>query len=111
MNVTLVARGSSHTERLVTDRVINATGPEADYRRLSDPLPRRLFSKAFARPGSLGMGFDATDEGTSSTQRVGDRRSSHTRADATGVLWETTAVPEIRVQARALAARLLTDRS
>src|SRR6185503_11983365 len=54
--VTLVPRGNGGVERLAVDRVVNATGPEADYRRVEDPLLSQLFRAGMIRPGPLGMG-------------------------------------------------------
>ncbi|WP_019069884.1 FAD/NAD(P)-binding protein [Streptomyces hokutonensis] len=84
--------------------VIDCTGPG---QRLEDPLWRSLFATGMAVPGPLGMGV-ATRDG-----RLLDAQGRCTRplftlgAPRRGELWETTAIPEIRVQAAALARQLL----
>lgn len=84
--------------------VIDCTGPGE---RLEDPLWRSLFASGAAVPGPLGMGV-ATRDG-----RLLDARGRAVRplftlgAPRRGELWETTAIPEIRVQAAVLAQELL----
>jgi len=91
--------------------VLNCTGAGTDPRRCSDPLPGSLLAQGLARPGRFGLGF-ATDP-------AGRLRSATSPAeDATpavwvigplrrGELWESTAIPEIRTQAAALARDVL----
>jgi uncharacterized NAD(P)/FAD-binding protein YdhS len=96
--------------RRMVERVINATGPSADYRTWDDRLVRALLDRGWIRPGPLGFGLDATTEGAILDQ---EGRVSTTLATLgptlRGSLWETTAVPEIRAQAARLATRILTD--
>lgn len=87
--------------------IVNCTGPEADVRRLQDPLTRSLMSQGLARPNALSLGLDVTEDGallddagipSETLFAVGPLRK--------GCLWETTAVPEIRVQTETLAGRV-----
>lgn len=91
--------------------VVNCTGPGHDIRRLSNPLLDDLLRD---RPGgalgevtTAGMGFRTTDGRLAGR----DRRSAAPvwvlGALRRGELWETTAVPEIRIQARAVATSVL----
>ncbi len=101
-------RGEERLRELRVDRVLNATGPEGDYRAAGIPVVERLFQDGMARPGPLGLGLDATREGA--LLGAGGRPSSFLSTlgpPLRGVLWETTAVPEIREQARRLAERIL----
>lgn len=88
--------------------VINCTGPECDYRRMRHPLIASLLGQGLIRPDDLGLGLDTDSDGalldaegraSSVLYTLGPLRK--------GTLWETTAVPEIRVQAEALASTLL----
>jgi len=56
------------------------------------------------RPGPHGIGLDVTPDGRvhRAMWTIGPMRR--------GALWETTAAPEIRAQARALARRLMISR-
>jgi len=89
------------------DRVINCTGPETDYRRIDDPLIKNLLAQGLARPDPLLLGLDVDSKGalidfggnpSPSMYAIGPARK--------GLLWETIAVPEIRVQASELAEHL-----
>jgi uncharacterized NAD(P)/FAD-binding protein YdhS len=90
-------------ESLRVTAVVNCTGPTADVNRTSHLLVRRLLDRRVARPGPLDLGLDTDARGclpnTDETLwLVGPlRRGRH---------WETTAIPEIRKQAAALAASL-----
>jgi uncharacterized NAD(P)/FAD-binding protein YdhS len=102
------SRKSGELAKLCVDRVINCTGPETDCRRVRSPLLSDLFDKRLARPDELSLGLDLTGDGavldavgaaSPSLYALGPLR----RAD----LWETIAVPEIRVQVAQLAELLL----
>jgi uncharacterized NAD(P)/FAD-binding protein YdhS len=93
--------------RLEIDRAINCTGIQQDYKRSPRRLIRNLIERGLAAPGDLGTGF-RTDE-------FGALMDAHGRPSSAlftlgpprrGELFETTAIPEIRVQAAALAHRL-----
>jgi uncharacterized NAD(P)/FAD-binding protein YdhS len=107
IEVRVARRGSEPPETLTAARVVNCTGPGMDYRASRDDLVRDLLARGLARPGPLGLGFDADSDGA----LIG----SGGRPSATlftlgpplkGRDWETTAVPEVREQALALAKRL-----
>src|SRR5258705_5940103 len=77
------------------------------YRLSRDPLVRDLLARGLARPGPLGLGFDAGERGA----LIGaDGRPSTVLftlgPPLKGLFWETTAAPEIREAAASLAARL-----
>jgi uncharacterized NAD(P)/FAD-binding protein YdhS len=84
--------------------VVNCTGPGSLVR--TDPLVRSLVADGLAQAGPHGLGIDADEHGTA--RRPGDRTSHIFVLGSVrkGVLWETTAAPEIRQQARALARHL-----
>ncbi|MGW0119014.1 FAD/NAD(P)-binding protein [Streptomyces sp. NPDC003327] len=110
-----VARATAHDDGTLTvgladgrdlrvTWVVDCTGPG---RRPDDPLWRSLFDAGAATPGPLGMGVATRDGRLLDTEgRTG--LPVHTLgAPRRGELWETTAIPEIRVQAAALAEDLL----
>ncbi len=79
--------------------VVNCTGPGTDVRRSNHPLVKRLLARRVVRPGPLGLGLD--------TDSAGCLRSTDGVLWLVGPLrrgqqWETTAIPDIRVQAAAL---------
>jgi tetratricopeptide (TPR) repeat protein len=92
--------------------VVNCTGPQSDVRRLANPLLDELLSPAgepvpLATASTGGMGV-RTENG-----RLVDAEGSSAAplwtlgALRRGELWESTAVPEIRTQALALANAVL----
>ncbi|QEH38220.1 FAD dependent oxidoreductase [Aquisphaera giovannonii] len=104
-------RGRADSEVLAFGRLINCTGPSRDIRDRAPMLVRSLFGRGIARPGPLALGLDA---GASGALLDRDGNPSD-RVFAIGPLlkeglWETTAVRELRVQARDLAEHLLGRR-
>jgi uncharacterized NAD(P)/FAD-binding protein YdhS len=106
--VTIRTRGMDKAESVFVDAVVNCSGSESDYRRLDSPLISDLLRQRIGRPDPLRLGLDVDSSGalldadgfpSSSVFTLGPPKK--------GVLWETTAVPEIRVQAARLAATLL----
>ncbi|MEI6063902.1 MAG: FAD/NAD(P)-binding protein [Pseudanabaena sp. ELA748] len=97
---------SSYT--VVVKRVINCTGVAADYRKSTHPLVESLRSQKLIRPSPIGLGItsaangallNGTNKPSNILYTIGTPRK--------GDLWETIAVPELRVQAQALAETLL----
>lgn len=89
------------------DHVINCTGPDTDISRTTDRLTRALLDRGLIVRDHLGLGaltaadgalIDSEGRPSSWLFAIGPWR----RAD----LWESIAVPELRVQAAELAARL-----
>jgi len=106
--VTFRRRRDGRAEKLHVSRVINCTGPEADWRRIDNSLFSSLFAQRLARPDSLFLGLDADHNGSvlnwqgavsKSLFAIGPLRK--------GGLWETTAVPELRQQAYSLAEHIV----
>jgi uncharacterized NAD(P)/FAD-binding protein YdhS len=95
--------------RLTLGAVVNCTGPQGDVRRVADPLIDDLLAGGTAVPGPLGLGL-RTHGG-----RVVDASGAHDApiwtlgAMRRGELFETTAVPEIRAQAAAVAASVAAE--
>jgi uncharacterized NAD(P)/FAD-binding protein YdhS len=88
--------------------LVDATGPAADVTATPDPLVRSLLSSGLARPGPHRLGIDADASGA--ILDVFGRPSAEIRTlgpPLRGVCYETTAIPEIRDQAAALAGRLI----
>jgi uncharacterized NAD(P)/FAD-binding protein YdhS len=108
--VEIQRRGRADCVTLRVARVINCTGPARDIRRSDSVLLRNLFAAGLIRPGPLALGLDVTESGT--LIRANGR--AHHRLFAVGPmlkeqLWETTAVRELRTQAKELARRLVFE--
>jgi uncharacterized NAD(P)/FAD-binding protein YdhS len=109
--VTYRERKTGELKQLGIDRVFNCTGPEADCRKLASPLLRDLTRQHLIRPDQVFLGLDTAGDGAliGSDGKASDflYTLGPTRK---GSLWETIAVPEIRVQVSALTS-LLTGSS
>jgi uncharacterized NAD(P)/FAD-binding protein YdhS len=92
------------------DAVINCTGSETNFAKIDFPLIRSLLKKGEIGPDELYLGLNATPDGKIINQRNEISKVISTLGPSLrGVLWESTAMPEIRVQARDLALRLLAE--
>jgi uncharacterized NAD(P)/FAD-binding protein YdhS len=94
--------------RLDADVVVNATGPLRTLGASSNPLVCRLLASGRARPDGLGIGIATSPDGALvDFEGAVSRRCFTLGPPRRGELLESTAIPEIREQAAALA-RLLT---
>jgi uncharacterized NAD(P)/FAD-binding protein YdhS len=102
-------RGEDRSIHLEVGRVINCSGPAHDFRKLDNPLIANLLEQGIMHPLRLGIGVDIAPSGA-----VRDARGNESaRVFAIGpvrygTLIETTAMPEIRVQAEELATLLIS---
>jgi len=108
VDVTYRDRESGRLKRLRVDRVINCTGPESDCRRIESSLLSDLLRQKRVRPDPLFLGLEAS-AGGALTNAFGEASDFlYTLGPSRkGSLWETTAVPEIRLQAAELAEHLV----
>jgi len=102
-------RHSGYLEHINADYILNCTGPNTHLLQIDQPLIQSLVAQEFIQPHNLHLGMDITAEGAaidvhgqpvSWLWTIGALRK--------GRLWETTAIPEIRQQAYALAHALLS---
>jgi uncharacterized NAD(P)/FAD-binding protein YdhS len=104
--VAVVRQHRSHIEvqvgrhTLRVGAVVNCTGASRDIRETTHPLIRSLLAQRIVKAGPHALGIDSDRRGClpgtdSKLWLVGPLRR--------GVAWETTAIPEIRDQARTVA--------
>ena len=96
---------------LAADWLVNGTGGTADITAAASPLLRELFASGLARPDALRLGVDAAAD--AAVLSSAGQPSSFLYAigpPLRGVRYETTAIPEIREQASALAERVIGGR-
>jgi len=111
-NVTIkyLSKKTGKEETLSAGLVINCTGPHTDISKSQDPLLQTLTAKGMIRPDSLRIGMDVTDRWTLKDARGKENPTLYTiGGNLRGLLWETTAVPELKVQAAQLAKRILEE--
>lgn len=100
-------RETGKTEVLHVSRVVNCTGHETDARKIDSPVVRSLLENELARVDASALGLDVDNDGAVIEASGLPSRSLFALGSIRkGLLWESTAVPEIRVQAQALAERL-----
>lgn len=88
--------------------VVACTGPQSRVEDIQDRLLHSLLSAALARPGPAGLGLDTNADGRLLDAHGQAHRSIWTIGTLRrGNLWETTAIPEIRVQAAAVATDVI----
>lgn len=94
-------------KQLNVQRIINCTGPETHIKRQSNQLLKNLEERGMISAGPCNIGISAHPENgritTSATHQIFVIGSN-----LKGTLWESTAVPELRVQAKELAQRILS---
>jgi len=94
-------------ESFHADRVINCTGPDMNYRRVSSPLLQNLFKRGLVTSGPMGTGFHCSQNGA----LIGANGHAsevifNLGPGRLGDLLESIAIPEIREQAADLASTL-----
>jgi len=101
-------RFGHETERLWVESLVNCSGAESDYRRLESHLVKSLLQQGLIQPDALTLGLQATADGALLQANGKPSTVLYTLGPPLkGMLWETTAVPELRVQAQHLARHLL----
>ena len=107
---TVRRRGSGAIETLRVGKVINCTGPDTDLTRVRDPLVVSLRDAGLIRPDELGLGLDTDRDGRVVAADGGiDERLTLVGPLRKGGLWEHTAVPELRLEAKRVADRLARE--
>lgn len=101
----------SNSSRTVTaDALVNCIGSESNFGKIEKPFVKNLIGRGHIRVDDLAMGISASPDGRVIDKNGEPSRSVYTLGTALkGTLWETTAIPEIRTQARQLALKLLED--
>lgn len=101
-------RGESETCVVQGAALINSSGIEYDWRRVARPLPQQVLARGLVQPGPLALGIAAAVDGA--VLDAEGRAASRLFAmgpPLRGMWWESTAVTDVALQAKALAARLV----
>lgn len=99
------------TERNASaDVLVNCIGSETNFSRIDSEFVRNLIARRHIRNDELDLGIMASPDGRVVGKNDIPSNVVWTLGTALkGILWETTAIPEIRTQARELALKLLAD--
>jgi len=111
LEVKLVERGKPGESTLRAAFVLNCTGPECNYYKLKEPLVVNLLARGLIHPDPLFLGLMTAANGAVVNYLGQPSEKIFTLGSVQkGMRFETTAVPELRIQAEALAAELLKKR-
>lgn len=101
-------RGCDTVLTLEADRLINCTGPLCDFARIDEPLLRDALARGLLRADALGLGLDAGEDGELLDATGRPQPGLYGLGpQVRGGVWELTAVPELRLAAARLGARLV----
>jgi uncharacterized NAD(P)/FAD-binding protein YdhS len=104
-------RGESETRVVHGAALINSSGIEYDWRRVARPLPQQLLARGLVQPGPLALGIAAAADGAVlDAEGHAARRLFAMGPPLRGMWWESTAVTDVALQAKELAARLAAER-
>ena len=109
VQMTFLPKGGTSEQTLDADLIIQSTGLETDVRRTQHTLLQQLMTNGHIRSDPFGLGIDAAPDGRLLHDGSAWPRLFAIGSMLRGTLWESTAMPEIRQQARQLADRLLAD--
>ncbi|WP_166217289.1 FAD/NAD(P)-binding protein [Pseudomonas atagonensis] len=107
VSIRLRRRGESETCVVHGAALINSSGIEYDWRRVAKPLPQQLLARGLVQPGPLALGIATTADGA--VLDAEGRPATRLFAmgpPLRGMWWESTAVTDVALQAKALAVRL-----
>ena len=108
VSIRIRPRGESETRVVHGAALINSSGIEYDWRRVARPLPQQLLARGLVRPGPLALGITAAVDGAvlDAEGQVASRLFAM-GPPLRGMWWESTAVTDVALQAKALAVRLV----
>jgi len=93
---------------LIADTVINCMGPGLNFEKIKDPLVESLVKQGLICNSAASVGINALPDGTIIKKDGSPSEIMFTLGSLLrGILWETIAIPEIRMQAQQLAALII----
>ncbi|RON97591.1 pyridine nucleotide-disulfide oxidoreductase [Pseudomonas fluorescens] len=100
-------RGESETSVVQGTALINSSGIEYDWRRVARPLPQQLLARGLVQSGPLALGIAAAIDGAVlDAEGCAAEQLFAMGPPLRGMWWESTAVTDVALQAKALALRL-----
>jgi uncharacterized NAD(P)/FAD-binding protein YdhS len=105
VDIQLRKQKNSHTQNV--SRVINCTGPQTNYNQIESDLFLNLISKKIIVPDTNRLGIKATKNYKVMSENQFAHENIFTIGSLLrGVIWETTAVPELKQQAFEIAQQI-----
>lgn len=109
LHISWYNRLSRNHEQLYVQKLINCTGPGTDITQSSNPLLRNLSNRGLLKADELKLGIrvNAADYSIIDAPGCNHQNIVTLGTNLKGLLWESTAVPELRVQCCQTAQHLL----
>ena len=103
VEVEIARRGRETSDTQMFDTIVNCTGPLGAMARTANPIVKQMLGDGLVEIDRLGIGLqvDARDRAGDGVWALGPMTK--------GRYWEIIAVPDIRVQAAAVAADIATE--
>jgi len=106
---TITTRGGAQPRQVKVARVINCTGNESNFEKADSPLAQSLIARGLAAPHPTKLGLCIQPDGNVIDANDKPSKVLFTLGTSTiGARGESSAVPELRTQAKELAAHLLS---
>lgn len=107
VTIRLRYRGEHAVTQVSGAALINSSGIEYDWRRVARPRPQQLLKRGLIQPGPLALGIAADASGAVvDAQGQVSQRLFAMGPPLRGMWWESTAVTDVALQAKALASKL-----
>jgi uncharacterized NAD(P)/FAD-binding protein YdhS len=108
--IEVILNSEGATKPLTVQRIINCTGPESNITRSSNELLSTLAKNGTICPGPFNLGINTDPDGCV-ISAIGLRKPNLfvVGGNLKGILWESTAVPELRHQAKKMALHILSE--
>jgi uncharacterized NAD(P)/FAD-binding protein YdhS len=101
-------KGSRNLQIMNADMAVNCTGPQTDYNRIKHPLLQNLLAQGLIECDPLHLGLNAKPDGALISKDKSASNILYTiGSPLRGILWESVAVPDIKIHAENLAVKLL----
>jgi len=109
VEVNFYNRRSGKNEVLSVERVINCTGPESSIKRTGNLVLQNMWKRGILTADPIELGINTDVDTFKIIDKYGDKLNNvfTLGTNLRGMLWESTAVPELRKQAAKLA-RVIT---
>jgi uncharacterized NAD(P)/FAD-binding protein YdhS len=109
LQMTFAPKGEYDERKIDADLIVQSDGLETDVRRTQHPLLQQMITNGHVRSDPFGLGINAIPDGRVLHDSTAWPRLFAMGSMLRGTLWESTAMPEIRQQARQLADQILAD--
>jgi uncharacterized NAD(P)/FAD-binding protein YdhS len=110
VDIVVAPRGESALQRLFAHAVFECRGRASNVSDTENPLLGALLASGQARPDALNLGLEVSPDCAIISRDGTVSARLHAIGPVTsGVFWEVTAVPDIRVQAANLARKLVPE--